>query len=112
MAGQLMTLLDGIAADPARRLADLPLLTAAEREQIRSWQLHQAPAPQNAYVHQLVAAQAVRSPDAVALVFDRPGVRGQGSGVRKTGRQGDKETRRQDAPPSPQPPPAGGGTEG
>ncbi len=36
-AGQLKVLIAGIVADPERRIADLPLLTAAEEEQVRRW---------------------------------------------------------------------------
>src|SRR4030095_16014145 len=37
MLGHLVTLLEGIAAEPERRLADLPLLTEGERGQILAW---------------------------------------------------------------------------
>jgi hypothetical protein len=34
MLGHIQTLLEGMAADPAARLASLPLLTARERHQL------------------------------------------------------------------------------
>ena len=34
MLGHLQTLLEGMVADPGQRLADLPLLTQAERQQL------------------------------------------------------------------------------
>jgi amino acid adenylation domain-containing protein len=61
-------LLDGAAADPARRVSRLPLLTAAERALCR-------PAPAVAYpdgdcLHDLVAEQAARTPDRTAVEFE------------------------------------------
>ena len=89
MLGHLKTLLEGIAVQPAQRLADLPLLTDAERQQmLGTWNATEAAYPQDACFHELFAAQAGRTPDAVAVVFEG----GQGSGVWG---QGDKETRRQ-----------------
>jgi len=69
LAGHLVALLDGIAAQPDRRLGDLSMLTARERV----WLLAagagpDAPIP-DAPVHQLIAAQARRSPNAVAVDF-------------------------------------------
>ncbi len=37
LSGQLATLLDALAQDPETRLSELPLLTAAERQQLREW---------------------------------------------------------------------------
>ena len=65
------TLLAGIAADPDARLADLPVLTAAERMQILvEWTATQAAYPSEACLHHLIAAQAVATPDAVAVVYE------------------------------------------
>ncbi len=67
MLGHLATLLAGAVADPAARWTDLPLLSAAERQQLaREWS-DAAPAEDAAPVHELFAAQAARRPDAVAL---------------------------------------------
>ncbi len=69
LAGRLRTLLAGIAGDPERRLSDLPLLTDAEsRQLIRDWNRTAAPLPEST-VHGQIAAQAARTPDAVALVW-------------------------------------------
>jgi natural product biosynthesis luciferase-like monooxygenase protein len=70
MLRHLRTLLAGLAADPGCRLDDLPLLDDTERRQLlfetnrsaMDW-------PQTACVHELVAAQAERTPEAVALTF-------------------------------------------
>jgi len=67
MAEHIRTLLDGIAADPDRRLSELPLLTEAERHQVLvDWNSTAAPIPQ-ATLPELFAAQAARTPDAVAV---------------------------------------------
>jgi amino acid adenylation domain-containing protein len=70
MAGHLRTLLAGIAADPALRCADLPLLTKAELAQIAAWNASAAAYPHDAAVHSLFEAQVDRTPDAVAAVYD------------------------------------------
>ena len=92
MVEQFATLLAGIVAQPHVRLAALPLLSAAEQRQLHAWSTTQATYPTTLSLHQFFEAQAARSPDAVALVFDR----GQGSGVRGQG-SGDKETRSQES---------------
>jgi amino acid adenylation domain-containing protein len=70
MQRHLHTLLAGIVAAPDQTIADLPLLTAAERTQILlAWNDSQASYPAIC-LHELVAAQARRTPDAVAVAFD------------------------------------------
>ncbi|HZF12188.1 MAG TPA: amino acid adenylation domain-containing protein, partial [Thermoanaerobaculia bacterium] len=62
-------LLEGAVAAPERPVADLPLLSAAELHQLRSeWNPIPAVAPLRA-VHEILAAQAAATPDAVAAVF-------------------------------------------
>jgi len=71
MAGHFQTLLEGIVANPDRRLSELPLLTAAARHQLLvEWNDTKAEYPQQRCVHQLFEAQVERTPDAVALVFE------------------------------------------
>ncbi|MET0395684.1 MAG: amino acid adenylation domain-containing protein [Longimicrobiaceae bacterium] len=66
----LGAILDGIAADPDARLCDLPLLSAAEGAQVLgSWNATGAAYPADVCVHDLVAAQAARTPEAAAVVF-------------------------------------------
>ena len=79
LAGHFRTLLASIANMPDQRIADLPLVRAAEQHQLLvEWHSTPARAAPNATLPTLFEAQAERSPNAVALVFDR----GQGSGVR------------------------------
>jgi amino acid adenylation domain-containing protein len=77
MLGHLRTLLESIAANPAQRLANLAMLTAAERQQLLvEWNNTSIAYPQGtAYsqdtcIHQLFEAQVARTPDAVAVVFE------------------------------------------
>ncbi len=71
MVGHFQTLLEGVVADPSQRLADLPLLTPAERQQLLvEWNHTQVDYPKNVCIHELFAAQVERTPDAVALVFE------------------------------------------
>jgi amino acid adenylation domain-containing protein len=63
------TLLTGMVADPARAVADVPLLTDAEREQLKHWNDTTTQFPHELCFHQLFAAQVERTPDAVAAAF-------------------------------------------
>ncbi|MCP4663471.1 MAG: amino acid adenylation domain-containing protein, partial [bacterium] len=69
MARQYATLLEAIARDGERRLGELPLLTAAARHQLLvEWSTGPAaPADGDGGLDQLVAAQAQRTPEAVAV---------------------------------------------
>ena len=70
MVGHFTTLLSGITHDPHQRLSRLPLLTPAEwQRQIVEWNATAAPFPSDQPVHALFAAQAARTPDAVAVHF-------------------------------------------
>ncbi|HEU4869658.1 MAG TPA: amino acid adenylation domain-containing protein [Pyrinomonadaceae bacterium] len=63
-------LLESIVANPHQRVRELPLLTAAEREQILvDWNNTATEHDREVCVHQLVEAQAARTPEAVALIF-------------------------------------------
>jgi amino acid adenylation domain-containing protein len=70
MAGHFQTLLQNIAANPEQGVADIPLLPGAERDQMLMLSRATATYPQQACLHQLVAAQALRTPDAVAVVYE------------------------------------------
>jgi amino acid adenylation domain-containing protein len=64
-------LLEGIVADPDRRLSELPLLSAAERHQLLvGWNDTAVDFPGERCLHELFEAQAARTPDAVAVVFE------------------------------------------
>ncbi|MBN8226734.1 amino acid adenylation domain-containing protein [Corallococcus macrosporus] len=70
MAGHLATLLSGIAAQPGRALAGLPLLTQAEQRQLlETWKGPRVPLTQKDMLPALFAAQVARTPDNVAVLF-------------------------------------------
>ena len=70
MLTAFQNLLEGIVVDPEQRLSTLPLLTSTERRQLLvEWNESQADYP-NQPIHELFEAQAARTPDAVALVFE------------------------------------------
>src|SRR5262249_8905681 len=72
MIAHFEVLLGGIAAGPAQRIADLPGLAEAERRQLLAWNdTADGPRPDRC-IHQLFEDQAARTPDALAVVFDRP----------------------------------------
>ncbi|MEG4351414.1 amino acid adenylation domain-containing protein [Microcoleus sp. LAD1_D3] len=63
-------LLEGIVANPQCPLKNLPILTAAERQQLLvEWNNTQTNYPDSACIHQLFEVQAEQTPDAVAVVF-------------------------------------------
>ncbi|HEX3130157.1 MAG TPA: amino acid adenylation domain-containing protein [Thermoanaerobaculia bacterium] len=65
----LRTLLHGAAQDSARPLSELPLLSAAEIEQLRGWNDRRSEYPY-ACVHELFQAEVDQHPFAAAAVFD------------------------------------------
>ncbi|GAB4192319.1 MAG: hypothetical protein OHK0022_06410 [Roseiflexaceae bacterium] len=70
LAGHFQTLLAGALADPDLRLSELPLLPAAEHNQIvRDWNATALAFPVDRCIHELIAEQAARTPEATALVF-------------------------------------------
>ncbi len=70
MIGHFETLLAAIAVDHALPVSALPLLTEAERQQLQSWNATTVAYPPDLLLHQLVAAQVARTPDAIALAFE------------------------------------------
>ncbi|HEY0738440.1 MAG TPA: amino acid adenylation domain-containing protein [Herpetosiphonaceae bacterium] len=71
MLGHLQTLLHAVVANPEERIAYLPLLTDAERQQsLIDWNRSEAVYPRDAAVHTLIEAQAERSPETTAIVFE------------------------------------------
>jgi amino acid adenylation domain-containing protein/non-ribosomal peptide synthase protein (TIGR01720 family) len=70
MAGHLGRLLEAMAADPESRPMSLPLLGGEERRQVLvEWNATGAEYPRQACIHELVARQAERNPDATAVSF-------------------------------------------
>ncbi|HLL48709.1 MAG TPA: condensation domain-containing protein, partial [Longimicrobiaceae bacterium] len=71
MAGHLEILLEAMVADPARRLSEVSLLRGAERAQVlEAWNATARGYPRGICLHELVAGQAARTPDAPAVVFE------------------------------------------
>ncbi|BAY48984.1 peptide synthetase [Scytonema sp. HK-05] len=70
MLGHLKTLLEGMVANPQKRLKELSLLTEAERQLLVDWNDTQADYPQDQCIHELFEAQVERSPDAIAVIFE------------------------------------------
>jgi amino acid adenylation domain-containing protein len=70
LTGHLRHLLASIVAAPEAPLADLPLLGDEERRQLLAWSGVPPVHPREATIHGLFAAQAARTPEAVAVVFE------------------------------------------
>ncbi len=71
IAGHLRTLLRAATLDPGRPLADLPMLTEAERHQVvDAWNDTVADYPNATTIDRLIAAQARRTPGATAVEFE------------------------------------------
>ncbi|HEV7519238.1 MAG TPA: amino acid adenylation domain-containing protein, partial [Thermoanaerobaculia bacterium] len=68
-----LTLLDRVAGEPERRVSELPLLGAPERQQLREWgwapPLPIPPPEAGATLARLFAEQAARTPGAEALIW-------------------------------------------
>src|SRR5437763_621412 len=63
--------LESIVLNPAPRVSEIPLLTAAERQQILvEWNRTEREYPLDKCVHHLFEEQVERTPDAVAVVFE------------------------------------------
>ena len=60
-------LLEGIASDPRRRIADLPLLTAEDRRRLDAWNDTRTELAWEGGLHERVAAQAAATPERVAV---------------------------------------------
>lgn len=71
LADHFRVLLSGIVADPDRPIADLPILTAEERDQIVvTWNDTQRTYPLATSLHALFEAQVAQTPEAVAASFE------------------------------------------
>ncbi|MDQ3032938.1 MAG: LLM class flavin-dependent oxidoreductase [Myxococcota bacterium] len=72
MVGRFGTLLSAIASDAAIPVARLPLLPQDELDKVlREWNATAAQYPESSCLHQLFEAQVDRTPDAIALTFER-----------------------------------------
>jgi amino acid adenylation domain-containing protein len=71
MATHWRTLLEAMIASPQRRVADLPLLSEAERHQVLvEWNDTRTDYPRGKCIHELFEEQAARTPDAVAVEYE------------------------------------------
>ena len=71
LLGHFQTILEGIAADPEQRLSALPLMTAAERQQLLvEWNDTMREYPRGQCLHQLLEAQVEQTPTALAVVCE------------------------------------------
>jgi amino acid adenylation domain-containing protein len=71
LSGHLVSLLRAAAANPERPVSELPLLTAAESEQILGeWNDTRVGDPDDLCLHELFERWARRTPDAIAATFD------------------------------------------
>ena len=71
MAQHFENLLEGVAANPERRLSELPLLTKKEQQQILvTWNDTERLYPQAKCLHEMFAEQVGRTPEATALVYE------------------------------------------
>ncbi|HDQ71156.1 MAG TPA: amino acid adenylation domain-containing protein [Chloroflexi bacterium] len=78
MGGHLRTLLtamgDQLDRNPTQHLCTLPILMAAERQEIlERWSGTETDCPHETCVHEIFEAQAARTPDAVALAYPHAG---------------------------------------
>jgi len=67
MAGHFETMLEAIVADPDQKISRLPMLTAAEKQQLTDWNRTDTEYPRELCMHELVEAQAARTPNANAV---------------------------------------------
>nr|AXN93627.1 PuwA [Symplocastrum muelleri NIVA-CYA 644] len=71
MADHFETLLSAIVANPEQRIAQLPLLSETERQQLLvEWNHTKTDYPANKCIHQLFEEQVLQTPDAIAVVFE------------------------------------------
>ncbi|MEY2832873.1 MAG: hypothetical protein RLZZ574_2132, partial [Cyanobacteriota bacterium] len=72
MLGHFQTLLKEIVANPDQQISTLPILTNTERQQLLfDWNDTAREYPQDKCIHQLFEEQVGKTPDAVAVVFEK-----------------------------------------
>jgi len=67
MAGHLQTMIEAIVADPDQKISQLPMLSAREREQFAAWNATETEHSCESCMHELMEAQAARTPHASAV---------------------------------------------
>ncbi|RKG47338.1 hypothetical protein D7X30_41450, partial [Corallococcus sp. AB011P] len=69
MVGHMGVLLEAIATQPDATLAGLPLLTASERQRLLvDWNGPSAEFPRDLCLHDAFSAQALRTPESLAVI--------------------------------------------
>jgi amino acid adenylation domain-containing protein len=72
MAGHLESLLEGILANPKQEIAQLPILTASERQKLLvQWNDTQRDYDLSCCLSELFEAQVERTPEAIAVTFEQ-----------------------------------------
>ena len=70
MLGHFQVLLEGIVAEPGKRILDLPLLTEAERRMmLLDWNKTKRDFPREKCLHELFELQVEKAPGRVAIIF-------------------------------------------
>jgi amino acid adenylation domain-containing protein len=69
LTGHFQTLLEAVAADPEQSVERLPMLTGPEKAQLDSWNDTASDYPRRCCMHELVEAQAERTPGAIAVEY-------------------------------------------
>jgi len=70
LASHFQTLLEAMVEHPETAIAELPLLTVPERNQLLiEWNATTADYPKDKCIHQLFEEQVAKTPDAIAVVF-------------------------------------------
>jgi amino acid adenylation domain-containing protein len=70
MLSHFERLLEAVAADPGQSLADLPLLSPQEKQQLLDWNETHVDYPLEPCLHEFIELQVERTPDAPALKFE------------------------------------------
>ena len=71
MLEHYQTLLESVSGNPDRHLAELPLLTPIERQQLLvEWNQTEIAYPEGRMLYELIDPQVERTPDAVAVIFE------------------------------------------
>nr|AEU11006.1 NpnB [Nostoc sp. 152] len=71
MLGHFVTILEAIVANPQQKISQLPMLTASEQQQLLvEWNNTQVDYPHDLCIYELFESQSLRTPDAVAVVFE------------------------------------------
>jgi aspartate racemase len=66
--GHYRSILEGVAADPGQRLSQIPILDAAEKEQLAVWSGTATGYPRDLCIQQVFGKEAALRPDALAIV--------------------------------------------